>query len=481
MIEPFVKRIVHNYFGLIFQIFVAFVTTLVFIRTIGISGYAIMGITFSFLEVVFLFDIPFFLALVRFNRASLMQDMALFSRMVNTLLMMVLLSGFAIAIMLIPVIYFLSKLIYHDVSLLAYFGIGLLIIQLLRIIKFLNELVRANEHETIVQRANTMFIALEFVIVLCLLFILKLGVLSIFLSTLIARAVQLMILIHSIKKKRIVHFQPYFSKVLFMKALKESAFQNHLTRILRGLLFSGGLFLSSLVLSKHDMGILTLFTSNASKIQSVFSPLATHLVPWYSRKIRNEQRKDIVGILISATDVCKVLLILLIVFFATIGNFIFVAYYGSALEPYYWLFVLLLTTMAFWMSFTAQGSYLFVSNTRSYNILLACIICPFLPAVWLLSFQAGLNGAIIAFSLAQILIGSVIFIKVLKDLSLPIWHGPVFYIIIPLSFLILVLCFPLYHILSLPLLVGMFVFLCIGVLLLAHKKLREARALVHSL
>ena len=66
----FLKNVSYMYAGQMVAILLALISTPIYIRYIGLEGFAIIGIVHSFFHIVLVFDLSYFLSLVKYNSGA---------------------------------------------------------------------------------------------------------------------------------------------------------------------------------------------------------------------------------------------------------------------------------------------------------------------------------------------------------------------------------------------------------------------------
>lgn len=251
------KNLTYMSIGTFFKFFLAFISAAILIRVIGTKGYAIIGIVFSFYNIVSRLDYTCFFGLVKYNSKK-EQDSKLYWDVFNTLHNSIILSGAFIFFILLPITYFLSKYVYADKGLMIFYFLGISILVLDRIVQFLRQFIRSNREEADIQKAYMSGLFLEFTLTLFFLLILDLGVMSIFLGTLISKFFEVLML-YIITLRKGTKFYLFFSLRLFIKIFKEYAFKESISKLLKELLFWGGLLIATVYLGTFYLGLLTFF------------------------------------------------------------------------------------------------------------------------------------------------------------------------------------------------------------------------------
>jgi len=395
----FFENISHAYMGIFFKFFIAFISTAIYIRVIGVKGFAIIGIVYAFFNLVHRIDIPYFLSLVKFNEDFYGKKKNLFEDMFNTLYNSLIFGNIFFFILLSPLVIFLSTKVYNNTDLLPFYFLALFTFLISRVIFFLNDFLRANGQEAIIQRAYITNLTSEFVITMVLLLIFDLGVLSIFIGIFVANFFELVLLYYLINK-RLMKFKFYFSSTIFFKTVKGYTFQNYISKVFRGILLWGGLFLSTFYLDTTSLGILTILISVSYKLRELFYPFEFHLIPLYSNLGNKKKFEKIKRVSDSITSLLFIFCIVSTVFFLTIGKHLYLLYFGSQMKGTYFEFLLIALGVLFWMSFSSQQHYLFALNIKLYNKILAFAAILLLTLILFLIGSTNIFGIAISYFIA---------------------------------------------------------------------------------
>lgn len=382
--------------GTLFRLFIVFISTAIFIRIIGAEGYAIIGIIFSFFSVVSRFDITFFLSLVKYNSDYLKKKKRFYKDMFNTIYCSILFSNILLFVVLFLVVIFLSNRVYHNPNLVLFYTIALLIFLFERVIVFLKDFIRANRQEIIIQQAVVVSLTCGFIISTILLLVFKFGVLSIFIGTFFAKVLEYTLL-YRFTKKRLVEYRPYLSISILVTIFKKYTFQNYIEHMLGGILFYGGLFISTIYLDASSVGVLTIFILICSILREIFSSLWFHLAPLYSHLANKKNYSNIKTLMKNITFLLLVLFIVVMVFFLTIGKPLFSLYFGISLKGTYFLFLLMISGELFHFLFISSLSYMFVTNIRLLNKILFVLTIIFLLHLFPLVQIYGLPGVVVSY------------------------------------------------------------------------------------
>jgi len=395
MTGKFFRNVAYMSAGNFFSLFIALVSTAIFIRVIGTSGYAIIGISASLFGLITYLDINHYLCLVRYNHEGSKDGKKSYEKMFNTLFSSILFSNALFVIVLLPLVIFLSKVVYNEPDLILFYIFSILTFLFIRINRFLANLARAKSKEKVVQNALVASLMMQFVLSLLLLFIFQFGVLSIFIGVFAAKVLEFLMLFNSSKK--LVRFQPYFSYKLFLRAFKDYTGPQYLLNILIGLMLYGGFFLSTIYLNVSSLGVLTIFFSLGNKLKLLFVPFKRHILPVYSNAMARGDNRKIGNIINNTTFLFLVFFSLSLVFLFTIGKYLFLVYYGSMMQGTYYAFLLIISGLCFWSSFVAIQIYFFVSNIRLLIRIFAFLIPPFFVILFILANYQGLIGVTMAY------------------------------------------------------------------------------------
>ena len=402
----FFKNITYMSFGTFFKLFVAFISTAIYIRTIGFEGYAIIGIVFSFFGLVSRFDIPYFLSLLKYN-SNHFNNKRHYESTFNTLYTSVLFSNVLFFLFLLPFVLFLSKAVYNDPNLIIFYVIALFVFLFSRVDEFLKDFIRANQQETIIQRATVVSLTSEFLITLFLLFILNFGVLSIFIGAFIAKFLEFSLLCY-FTKNRLIQYRPYFSFNLLVKVFKKCTIPNYFSNLLGALIFSGGLFVSTIFLDTTSIGILTIFVSISGKLREILAPVWFHLAPIYTQ-LAIQKNFAKIKIVMKHTVFLFIIMFIILIVFLSVGEPLYLLYLGSQLDGTYFAFLLLLSSQLFAFIFVnVTGSYIFATNIKLFvkiNFISAIVF--FLHLFPLIQIY-GLIGAVVSFFIVHCLRGGVL-------------------------------------------------------------------------
>lgn len=413
MSGSFFKNMSYMSLGTFFQLFIALLSTAVYIRIIGTSGYAILGIVFSFMNLIWKFDIPFYLSFVKYKSNS-GGGKAVDCLMYNTLYNSLLLSNIAVFAFLMPVAVILSNTFYKDTSLIPFYFVAIAILMLLRANFFLRSFLRANKIELEVQKATIINSATEFTISLSLMLIFNFGVLSIFIGGLLAVFVEYLML--TSYAKAFVVYKPNFSLSFLIKSLRECSFPHYISRVLNSSVLNGALFISTFYLDTKSLGVLSIIISIATRLQDLYIQSFWHLSPIYQNQFLN-------GYLSKAKEIMSKITVLLLAIFALpivilllFGEKVYLYYFGNALQGTYLIFLLIVLGSLLYLSFVAVENYLFISNIRYYNKIKFFLVLFFFFILLPLAAIFGING--IAMSIFVVgLIRAVLFLHLIsKDI-----------------------------------------------------------------
>lgn len=399
MKEKFFKNELFISSGLIFKFLMGFLFITTYIRAVGLDGYAVIGLVFSFFNIITGFNLRYYLTLVKYNSDALKNKKKLYVDMFNTLHCSVVFSNLLFIIIPFPIILFLIYKVYDNPDLLVFYVIGLFIFVLNRTIVFLADFIRANRQEKIIQKILVTGLVTEFLLAITLLFVFKLGVISILIAIFFEQAIELFLLYHYINKN-MVAFKYTFSINLFLKAFKEFAFQNYISDLLSGVLFWGGLFISTFFLDKVSIGVLSIFYSFLSRLGEVRYSLAYHIIPVFSHEINKNNYNKIREIIQQVTYLLSFIFIISMVFLLTVGKSAFLLVLGSQMKGYYHLFIIMASASLFWITVLPKSNFLFVADVRKINKIYAFILMIFMALEIPLLYSLGIVGVIIAYFIA---------------------------------------------------------------------------------
>lgn len=396
----FFKNMSYISLGTFFQLFIALLSTAIYIRIIGTSGYAILGIVFSFTNLIWKFDIPFYLSFIKYKSNSgtgKVVDCLMYNTLYNSLL----LSNVAVFAFSVPVVIILSNVFYEDSSLVPFYFIAIAILMLLRANFFLRSFLRANKIELGVQKATIANSATEFSISLSLMLIFNFGVLSIFIGGLFAILVEYLMLSSYVKS--FVGYRPYISLSLLIKSLRECNFPHYTSRILNNSVLNGALFVSTFYLDAKSLGVLSIIFSIAIRLQDFYFQSFWHLSPIYQNNLlsrhfgRSREIMSKITILLLSIFVLPISMLLLF------GEKIYIFYFGSALQGTYLIFLWIVLGSLFYLSFVAVENYFFILNTNNYNRIKLFLVIFFFVILFPMIGILGINGAAISIFIVGLL------------------------------------------------------------------------------
>ncbi|MBI2134875.1 hypothetical protein HYU09_02715 [Candidatus Woesearchaeota archaeon] len=401
MVGNFFKNASYTSLGFFSQIFIAIVSSLIYIRYIGTSGYALLGIVFSLILLVLKLDIPYSLSLLKHNADYCGKDKNLFQNAFNSLYKSVLLGNIILFIFLSPLVIFLSSYVYGDKNLIPFYFMAIFILLFLRTNKFLRDFLRTNKYEILVQKATIPNLTFDFLTTLVFLFIFDFGVLSIFFGSFIGNVLEYFLLTHY--TKTLINYSPYFSLKLIKRIFREHTFKNYMSRSLNGLIFTMGFLISTLYLDTNSLGILAVFISIVYKLQDIFYQLLFHISPIYSYQILKNNYHKIEEVIRNFTALSLAFFIIFSIFLSVIGKEIYYIYFGSNLYGTYFLFLLIGLGTLFYLSFLPVENYLFVSDIKIYNNILGSLNLIFFALLFPLLHFYGLTGVVTAYFIVNLL------------------------------------------------------------------------------
>lgn len=389
--KELVKNILSMNFGTIFMLFLNFLTVPLYIRIIGLEGYAVIGIIFSFNQILNLIRIPSFLGLIK-NKIStgnriLDNQRRLYSTILNSMLIFsaaIVGLGFIISLALI-------RYIHKDLNLAPFFIIGLCILFLERIIEFLIDFIRANGNELNVQKAMIPSEIIGTTLTISLMLFLSKGTIAIFIGILISKIIQLIILI--LNSKIIRYYRFILEWKIFKRFFRAYSFEQFKIETKDQLLRRSGLFISTLILPENSIGIITLFVSLQEKARKLYRSVWMHLSPIFESTKDNQKN-------------CRILkhfnIINIIVFVSistiliTVGKFVYLEYFGENVKNTFHLFLPFILSTILYLSFMHYESFLFVKNIKAYQNILSISLLIFIISIVPLVLKYKLIGFIIA-------------------------------------------------------------------------------------
>jgi len=399
MVGRFFKNVSQMSVGTIVQLLIAILSTAIYIRMIGSSGYAIIGISFALFNLIARIDVPYYLILIKYNKKSMKSD---FSNMFNTLLNLVLLSNIAYFIILVPLIFFLSYKVYNRPELLVYYSIGLIIFLLNRIGVFFKEFFRANEIESHILTAQIPSLLVNFVSSLVFLFIFDMGVLSIFIASLISLMIELIILNYFVQ--RTVQYERFFSKRLLFESFRKFGLKHYSTRLAAAIVSSGGLFISSFYLNTSMFGYLTIFITFMHKLKGLASSLIYYIIPIFSNGIENRNHRLIESVVTNISYLLTIMFIMSTTFLLTIGKPLYLIYFSQPMETFYGILLLIIVGVLFRLSLICYEWYIFAYDVGLYlkvNIFFSVL---FLVLLFPLIKLYGIMGVSVTYFVINLLV-----------------------------------------------------------------------------
>lgn len=406
MKNRFLKNVSFMSAGTLFKFFLAFISTAVYIRIIGTSGYAVLGIVLSLFGILNRFDIPHYLSLVKYKAGNSNN----YQKIYHTLFNSILITDLIFIFVALPLTYYLSASVYEIQGLWIMYIIALVVFIFDRLSSFITDFVRSNRHESLIQRSIVPSITLEFIIALVLLFSTNLGVMAIFIGKLAGSFVKLAIIFYYADSK-FIKYKASFSFKLFMTALKQYSFQHYLSKILTGIIIWGGLFISTFFLETKPLGILTIFISVVLMLREFSYSFIDHIIPIYAYFIKKKNKIKLQQIINHAHNLLLVGFFFSIIFVLTIGRKLFTIYFGQEMQGTYFLFLLLITSALVWICFLPWQYLVFVYSIRIHTFAFCIVSLLFvsllLPIIW----APHLNIVVIAYMAAYLAI-PVIFLYI---------------------------------------------------------------------
>ncbi len=395
MKEGFFRNISLMYFGTFLKFFIAATSTYIYVRVIGSSGYAVLGIIFSFFGIISRFDIPYFLSLIKYNSRFYENKKEQFRTMFNTLYISVLAGNVVIIIVILPIIWFLAFRVYQTRILFLYYIIFLFVYVFQRTNSYLKEFFRANGNEDRVQKSIVPFMTIEFVLTLVFLFIFDLGVISIFLATFISRVIEHLILLKYTGK--FVSLRPEFSKSRLILAFKRYGLHNYINISASTLIIHGGLFISTFYLDTRSLGILTIILSIVNKARELILPFKNHLTPLISNNLIKKNHEDTGKMLANITLLLNLALIAALMFLAIAGRFIYTLYFGTGISDSYPFFIWIISGVLSNLSLVGFFIYFFAFDIRYLNRIVITVGLGFFVLIVPLLRYFSLQGIAVLF------------------------------------------------------------------------------------
>ena len=397
----FFKNVTYMSFGTFFRFILSLIVTAVYVRAIGMEGYATIGIIASFFIMVSRLDIPYFLSLVKYNSEYYMKEKRSFENVFNTLYNSVLIGNIILFILLAPIFTFLSIGVYKDTNLIPFYFIAALTFMISRANSLIRNFLRANKHEVAVQKAMIPGIVIGFLSSIILLFLSKIGVMSVFIGVLIGTFLDYSILTANAKK--FVSYRPYFSLNLFIGILKSYTLQNYWAQLFPMVIIFGGLFMSGFLLDQTSFGILTILVSIHMIVREYYMSLFVHISPIYSSLIIRHDHKQIGKITKSITILLLVISTLATIFLLFLGEPIYFFYFGVNLNGTYFLFLLMFLSVIFYLSLIAVYGYFFIMDTKLNNKIMLFLVMVFFALLFPLIYIFGLFGAVASYFIVNFL------------------------------------------------------------------------------
>jgi len=383
--------------GTIFRFFMVFISTIIYIRFIGIEGFAVIGIVYSLFNLLSRIDIPYFFSLLHYNVKE-----ARFESVFNTLFNSVLISNGLLVIILFPITFILAQYVHSDSSLIVFYVLALLSFILGRANSLLVAFFRSTKKENIIQRALVWSQVLEFILSLILLLIFKIGVISIFIAVFCAQILRIGMLIHSARK--LVSFRPIFSYNLFVEIYSKYGFYQHSSKILKGILFFGTLFISTFFLDKTSLGFLTIVFSLMNKIHDLYISFTLHLFTVFSDELKRKAYQIIKRTLENTTLLFLVLFNFLIALSYFLGEMFYQLLFGSQIHEFYLFFLALILGAILRSSFSPQIIHVFTSNRTMYLRILFLIVAAYSGLFLFMINRYALVGVIVSYLFVLVII-----------------------------------------------------------------------------
>ncbi|MBL7056491.1 lipopolysaccharide biosynthesis protein [Candidatus Woesearchaeota archaeon] len=478
--SKFLKNVIYMFGGKSFIFFIALVSTAIYIRKLGVEGYALLGTVLSIFYLVDKMDIPYFLSLVKFNHRLQKNNKDSFDPMFSTLYSSLIIGNIIFALLLLPLTFFLSTKVYDNPKLFPLYLIAILYFLINRTSVFLQNLIRANRTEIPIQKAVVLNNIALFLFSLLLLFVFDLGVASILFGILAGITLEFAIL----KKytNKLVKYKFYFSLNLFLKAFKKYASQEYFSELTVGLIMWGGLFISTFYLDSVSLGILTVILFLVISLRGLFSPIAYHIIPIFSHEIHKKNFKKIQRTINSLTSILLLFFFLSTVFFATIGKELYIFYYGAEMEGTYLIFLFFAYAILAWRAFIPYTWVLFVANPVSHNKIFSFVTLILFVLLVPLVILKGVMGVAFAYFIACLSIPLLFVYYTNKFLGIRISNENLVYSFSGIILMIITLSiYRLDLTLNFVLSSILFFVFCLITIIINFKKMKKAYKIVNSL
>lgn len=382
--------------GSILRLALAAISMAIYVRVVGLEGYASVGIVFSLYLLLGRLDTPFSFGLIKARACSKEKDESYFKRLSSLLLGFVLWSNIMLAIILVPLTAALSFFAYSRPELFPLYLAGLGAFLISRVNNLLKDILRSHEDERLVQRAAVPSLLLEFSLSLFLLLALGLGVLSLFLASLVKEAFESLLLRRY--SRRYARLRPQLSLEV-LKALKEYSLPHYITRSLSRSAYSGGLLVSSFFLGSAQLGVLSIAISLMDKLSDLVFPIKLYLSSFYNSAISDRRDKDSRSVMISLSSIGSLLFMATLIGIMLAGKPALSLYLGRGLGEMYLPVILMLSSLFLRFSAIPHVIYLFTADTKLHHRISALSVALLFAALLSLAGPLGLAGCAIAYLL----------------------------------------------------------------------------------
>jgi len=341
------KNVQYSVYGAAFRFLLTALSVPIFIRFIGIGGYAAIGIVKSVLFVMEHFNFPYFLSMVH-NKDD--KD----EKIHNTLLSSVLISNIVLLALSIPVVIILTLYVYKDNSLMLPFLIAVVYFVFLRWVSFYVQFFRSRSAEGPILETTVLWQSVQFILAIALLK-LGYGVVGIFTAMLVSACGQAYMLYRHYC--RVIPYRFEFSLPTLMGQVRKYLGAEYMHQLSANPLTWAGLFVASLFLDYHAIGILTIFISVSNTLKNLINPLGTHLVPVYKKKNAMAVMKDL-----STFYMLFSMFIAASLFY--FGRPLYLIYFGQGVSGTFLLFFVFIISQVYSFIHLITGSYLFLYRIR---------------------------------------------------------------------------------------------------------------------
>lgn len=392
----FIKNVLHMFSGNLLLLLIAFISMPIYIRAVGLSDYAILGIVFSFFDLILMLDLPFFLTLVKSWQATKIKRNAAFEQLFSTIYTFILLTNAIIFIPLVLLVFILSNWIYKNPSLIPFYLLGLVVFIINRASNYLELFLRSRKEEVWIQKAFIVSRTSEFLFAMAFLFIFNLGVMSIFLSVVIKETISYSVLSYSSRK--LIKYSFSFNPSILIEPFKKYTFHEYLYKSTDNLTWRSGLFVSTFFLSRDMIGILTIFFSLEENLRRFTSKMIfSQLIPIFSYLLSNKEFFKIKRIIQNINFFLLLLSIFTVISLITIGSPIYYTYYGEQLKGTYFAFLMFIFSVLTYICSIPSITYLFVSNPKLLSKINVYLFLLFLIILVILVKTHSIFGLIITY------------------------------------------------------------------------------------